>query len=324
MTSTVVPTLNISLSCEIDGGFVSDMTVFAGPSKHAKSIFALVMAKAYLDKYPDSVLLFYDCEFGTPEGYFISIGIDMDRVIHIPFGNIEELKIDMVKQFVGLTRGDKVITVIDSLGNAPSKKELEDAIDGKNVADMSRAKQINSLLRMITPYFSIKNIHCVVVAKTYKEQSLFPKDIVAGGQGIMFAADNLFILGKQQEKDGSELTGYNFIINVEKSRFCREKSKIPIQLKFEEGFSKYSGLLDIALDIGRVVKPSNGYYSRVDSEGIIEDKKWRSKASETSEFWNVLLNDDTFKEAIGKRYKISNGNMFTQDDNLDLNDLETI
>ena len=72
--STYVPCLNIALSGELDGGIYPGVTMIAAPSKHFKSALALTMAKAYLDKYDDSMLLFYDSEFGTPPSYFESFG----------------------------------------------------------------------------------------------------------------------------------------------------------------------------------------------------------------------------------------------------------
>jgi len=55
------------------------------------------------------------------------------------------------------------------------------------------------------------------------EQALYPKTIMSGGTGPMYSANTVFFIGKQQEKDGTEVVGYNFIINVEKSRYVREK-----------------------------------------------------------------------------------------------------
>ena len=129
--------------------------------------------------------------------------------------------------------------VVDSVGNLASKKEVEDASEGKSVADMTRAKQMKSLFRMVTPHLTIKDIPMVVVNHTYSEIGLFPKQIVSGGTGLIYSADNIFIIGRQQEKDGNEVTGFNFIINVEKSRFVREKSKIPIEVSFEGGSGLY-------------------------------------------------------------------------------------
>ena len=244
MITTGVPMVNVALSGNLDGGLTPGLTMWAGPSKHFKTAFSLLMAKSYMDKYSESVLLFYDSEFGTPQAYFDTFGIDTERVIHTPLTDIEQLKFDIMKQLEGIDRGDRVMIIIDSIGNLASKKEVDDALEGKSVADMTRAKQMKSLFRMITPHLTIKDIPMVVVNHTYSEIGLFPKQIVSGGTGIYYSADNIFIIGRQQEKEGTEVVGYNFIVNVEKSRFVREKSKIPVEVTFEGGISKWSGLLD--------------------------------------------------------------------------------
>ena len=228
MISTAVPAINIALSGKLDGGLTPGLTMWAGPSKHFKTAFSLLMAKSYLDKYEDAALLFYDSEFGTPQSYFDSFGIDTDRVLHTPLTNIEQLKFDIMQQLTELERGEHLIIVIDSIGNLASKKEVEDALEGKSVADMSRAKQVKSLFRMVTPHLNLKDIPMIVVNHTYMEIGMFPKAIVGGGTGSYYSADNIFIIGRQQEKEGTEIVGYNFIINVEKSRYVKEKSKIPI------------------------------------------------------------------------------------------------
>ena len=317
MITTSVPAINIALSGRIDGGLTPGLTMFAGPSKHFKTLFSLICAKAYLDKYDDAVLLFYDSEFGTPQAYFTSVGIDMERVVHTPLTDIEQLKFDAMQQLQGLERGDHLIIVIDSIGNMASKKEVEDALDGKSVADMSRAKQLKSLFRMITPHLTLKDIPMVVVNHTYMEIGLFPKAIVGGGTGSYYSADNIYIIGRQQEKTGTEITGYNFIINVEKSRHVREKSKIPVEVSFTGGISRWSGLLDIALESGHVTKPSNGWYTRVNGvTGEIEEKKWRQKDTDSKEFWLQVLQDKTFSDWIKNRYQVAHGNMLTEMDDV--------
>ena len=221
----------------MDGGVAPGLTVLAGPSKHFKTSFALIMASAYLKRYDDAVLLFYDSEFGSPQSYFQNFDIDTNRVLHSPITNVEELKFDIISQLEGLDRGDKVVIVIDSIGNLASKKELEDAINEKSVADMSRAKALKGLFRMITPYLNMKDIPLLAVNHTYKEIGLFPKDVVSGGTGIYYSADNIWILGRQQDKQGTEIKGYHFVINVEKSRYVREKSKIPISVSWTVVFN---------------------------------------------------------------------------------------
>lgn len=310
VVSTDIPMVNVALSGKLDGGLTPGLTMWAGPSKHFKTAFSLLMASAYLKKYPEAILLFYDSEFGTPVKYFETFEIDMDRVLHTPLTDIEQLKFDIMQQLQNINRGDKLIIVLDSIGNLASKKEVEDALEGKSVADMSRAKQVKSLFRMVTPHLTLKDIPMVVVNHTYKEIGMFPKDIVGGGTGSYYSADNIYILGRQQEKDGSELTGYNFIINVEKSRYVKEKSKIPIAVSFEGGIQKYSGLLDVALEGGFVVKPSNGWYSKVNLEtGEISPSKVRFDSTQTEDFWKDILNDQKFKEYVKKRYEIAYSNI---------------
>jgi len=318
MIPTAIPIINVALSGRLDGGLTPGLTMWAGPSKHFKTAFSLLMARAYLDKYPDAALLFYDSEFGTPQSYFETFGIDMDRVLHTPVTDVEQLKFDIMQQLQNIQRNDHLIIVIDSIGNLASKKEVEDALDGKSVADMSRAKQMKSLFRMVTPHLTLKDIPMVVVNHTYKEIGLYPKDIVGGGTGSYYSADNIFILGRQQEKEGTEVVGYNFIINVEKSRYVKEKSKIPVSVSFDGGISKWSGLLDLALDSGHVTKPSNGWYAKTG-----EEKKYRVKETDTKEFWMSILTDKAFYDFVKQKYSIGVSNMVNIDE-LDkaLEDLE--
>ena len=131
MVPTDVPMMNVALSGSVDGGLAPGLTVLAGPSKHFKTSFGLIMASAYLKKYKDAVLLFYDSEFGSPQAYFEQFDIDTSRVLHTPITNVEELKFDLIGQLENIERGDKIIVMIDSVGNLASKKELEDAINEK-------------------------------------------------------------------------------------------------------------------------------------------------------------------------------------------------
>jgi len=303
-----VPMLNVALSGKLDGGLTPGLTVFAGPSKHFKTAFALLLAKSYMDKYDDSVVLFYDSEFGSPQSYFESFGIDTSRVLHTPVTDVEQLKHDSMQQLNSIERGDRVIFIIDSVGNLASRKEVEDSLSGKSVADMSRAKQLKSLFRMITPHLAIKDIPMVVVNHTYKEIGLYPRDIVSGGTGVYYSADNIYIIGRQQEKDTTGLTGYNFIINVEKSRYVREKTKIAVEVSFEGGITKWSGLMDVALNGGFVTKPSNGWYSRKD-----EDQKFRMKDTYTKDFWLPIVSSMDFQNYVETKFKSSSANLMTGD-----------
>ena len=307
MAPTQVPMVNVALSGRIDGGLTPGLLVLAGPSKHFKSAFALLMAGAYMQRNPDAVLLFYDAEFGTPQAYFESFGIDMERTVHTPITNVEELKFDISQQLDKVEKGEKVIIVIDSVGNLASKKEVEDALDGKSVADMSRAKALKSLFRIVTPHLNLKDIPLIAVNHTYKEIGLFPKDVVSGGTGIYYSADTIWIVGRQQDKVGTEIQGYHFVINIEKSRHVREKSKIPISVSYEGGIVKWSGLMDVAEKGGYLRKPKVGWYEAVNPETgeVISEKLMRAKeVNDNKEFWLMMFEKTDFAKYIKNSFSI--------------------
>ena len=120
-----------------------------------------------------------------------------------------------------------------------------------------------------------------------------------------YSADNIWIIGRKQEKQGTEIKGYHFIINVEKSRFVREKSKVPISVTWEGGIETYSGLLDVALAGNYVAKPSNGWYCRVDKQtGELLDPKVRAAQTLEKEFWEPIFASTDFKKFIKGHYQI--------------------
>ena len=305
MVTTDVPMINVALSGSVDGGLAPGLTVLAGPSKHFKTSFGLIMAAAYLKRHKDAVLLFYDSEFGSPQAYFEQYNIDTSRVLHTPIANVEELKFDLIGQLENIERKDKVVIMIDSVGNLASKKELEDAINEKSVADMSRAKALKGLFRMTTPYLNMRDIPLIAVNHTYMEIGLFPKAVVSGGTGIYYSADNIWIIGRQQDKQGTEIKGYHFVINVEKSRYVKEKSKIPISVSWDGGVQSYSGLLDVGLAGNYVAKPSNGWYCRVDRDtGELVDPKVREKDTLDPGFWKPIFDETDFKSYIKSKFAI--------------------
>lgn len=307
---TDIPALNLALSGDLKGGLTSGTTVIAGPSKHFKTMFSLAMGAAYLRKYPEAVMLFYDTEFGSPEAYFDVFGIDKKRVVITPVTDIAEMTHDITRQLSACERGDKVFILIDSIGNVASNKEVQDALDNKQVADMTRAKQIKSLFRIVTPQLNLKDIPLVAINHTYQTLELYSKSVVSGGTGIYYSADTILIVGRQQEKQSAsnpEVIGYNFILNVEKSRFLKEKSKIPISVTWENGINKWSGLFEMGLALGAVQEAKKGSYYRVDPEtGEVDDTTAHKKRAlqNDSEFWRAMLRNEKFVQAVSDAYRL--------------------
>ena len=294
--STSLPMLNIAFSAKPNGGFTSGLTVLAGESKTFKTMLGLLSMKAYMDKYPESIVLFYDSEYGSTPEYLKQFNIDLERIIHIPIQHIEELKFDLTKRLNEISEKDRVFIFMDSLGNLASKKEVEDAENEKSVADMSRAKAIKSLFRIITPTLTIKNVPCFVVMHVYKTMDMFPKTVVSGGSGTIYSANQIFIITKSQEKDGTVLAGNKFTINIEKSRYLREKAKLPFIVTYDKGINKYSGLMDMCLDLGYIEKATAISYLIPSLFG--EDKFKRKELEKNKEIWEKIFLDQKFLDTV--------------------------
>lgn len=196
-----VPLMNVALSGQMDVGFQSGITIFAGPSRHYKSLYCLTMLNQWFKHNinpEEAVAILFDTEYGITDDYLQSfpyIVKYMDRIIHMPVNTVEELRHEIAIQIETLydeyktsykkapksTQKPNVFLMVDSIGQVASKKETIDAVDNKSTADMTRAKQIKSLFRIITSKVKMLGIPTVIVAHTYSEMSLFPKQVVSGG-----------------------------------------------------------------------------------------------------------------------------------------------
>jgi len=239
----------------------------------------------------------------------------MLRIVHTPITNIEELKHDLVAQLEGFNREDKVCIIVDSVGNLASNKEVQDAKDKKSVADMTRAKALKSLFRIVTPYLTVKDIPLIAINHTYKTQELYSKDVVSGGTGIYYSAGDIWIIGRQQDKDEKtkKVEGYNFIINIEKSRLVREKMKIPISVSYEHGINKWSGLLENAIEAGLIIKPIAGRYERKDGK-FAGQRYTESVILNHDELWKELLEKTDFPQFIANKYAASGSGVLIQEE----------
>jgi RecA/RadA recombinase len=311
MSPTTVPMINVALSGEVDGGLMPGLLMLAAPSKHFKSLFALLLASAYMRKYPDGVILFYDSEFGSPDSYFDAFYVDKSRVIHTPILDIEQLKLDVLKQLNALKKGDRVFFLIDSIGNLASKKETADAEKDHSASDTgNRAKELKSLWRLVRPHLTIKELPMVAINHTYKTIETHSKTVVGGGTGGYYSSDDIWIISREQEKESKTgpLQGFTFNVRIEKSRKVQEGLKIPVTVTFDKGIHQWSGLFDLAVEAGYIHR-SGAWYWTIDPETgeIMGGKKFqRSNVENDGDFWIDLFMKTDLKTYIKQKFLLDN------------------
>jgi hypothetical protein len=160
-----------------------------------------------------------------------------------------------------------------------------------------KIKSINKIGKQPVYDITVKDVH----------HYCLENGVVTHNTSLTYSSNQIFVITKSQEKDSDgDLEGWKFTINIHKSRTVREKSKFPFVVKYDGGIQTYSGLLDIGLDLGFVMKPSNGWFSRVNLEtGELEPKKWRRADTDCSEFWTPLLKNKLVREKFEKAFVLS-------------------
>ena len=76
---------------------------------------------------------------------------------------------------------DKVIIVLDSLGNLTSEKEREDTLSGSQKADFTKAKDTKAMFRVCATPIAKLQIPWIVVNHVYQSMSFIPQNIQAMG-----------------------------------------------------------------------------------------------------------------------------------------------
>jgi len=106
------------------------------------------------------------------------------------------------------------------------------------------------------------------------------------------------------------------VINVEKSRYVKEKSKIPITVNYEGGINRWSGLLDVAIDGGYIAKPKVGWYARVDKETgeVLAPNMRAGDIVDNADFWKAVFKETDFAKYIKERYSIAHGAILSEDE----------
>jgi len=152
----------------------------------------------------------------------------------------------------------------------------------------------------------MKDLPCVLINHIYMTMEMYSKVVIPGGTAMTYLPNQIFVITKSQEKDGTELLGYKFTINIHKSRFVKEKSKFPFTALYEKGLMRWSGLFEIAEEGGFIIKPKVGWFQEVDpTTGEIFDKLYRRGDIENSDkFWNHMINETSFPEFVKTRYTL--------------------
>ncbi len=255
------------VSGSIFGGVSSNkITAIAGESSTGKTFFSLAVVKNFLDNNPDGYCLYFDTEAAVNKPLLESRGIDMKRLVVVNVVTIEEFRTKALKAvdiYLKTPIEDRkpCMFVLDSLGMLSTEKEIRDALDDKQVRDMTKSQLVKGAFRMLTLKLGQANIPLIVTNHTYDViGSYVPTKEMGGGSGLKYAASTIIYLTKKKEKDGKEIIGNIIKAKTHKSRLSKENQDVSIRLYYDErGLDRYYGLLELG-ELGGMWKNVAGRY----------------------------------------------------------------
>ncbi len=252
------------ISGSIFGGVSSNrITAIAGESSTGKTYFSLAVVKNFLDTNPDGYCLYFDTEAAVNKGLLESRGIDTTRLVVVNVVTIEEFRSKALKAvdiYLKTTEEDRkpCMFVLDSLGMLSTEKEIKDALDDKQVRDMTKSQLVKGAFRMLTLKLGQANIPLIVTNHTYDViGSYFPTKEMGGGSGLKYAASTIIYLSKKKEKDGKEVVGNIIKCKAQKSRLTKENSIVETRLYYDRGLDRYYGLLELGEKHGVFTRKGN-------------------------------------------------------------------
>ena len=255
------------VSGSIFGGVSGNkITAIAGESSTGKTFFSLAVVKNFLDSNPDGYCLYFDTEAAVNKSLLADRGIDLNRLVVINVVTIEEFRVKALKavdKYIKMPIEDRqpCMFVLDSLGMLSTEKEIRDALDDKQVRDMTKSQLVKGAFRMLTLKLGQANIPLIVTNHTYDViGSYVPTKEMGGGSGLKYAASTIIYLSKKKEKDGKEIIGNLIKAKTHKSRLSKENKEVNIRLYYDErGLDRYYGLLELG-EIGGIWKNVAGRY----------------------------------------------------------------
>jgi RecA/RadA recombinase len=280
-TETYVDTgsyiFNALVSGSIFGGVSGNkITAIAGESSTGKTFFSLAVVKNFLDTHPDGYCLYFDTEAAVNKSLLESRGIDTSRLIVVNVVTIEEFRSKALKAVdiylkKPVEERKPCIFVLDSLGMLSTEKEITDALNNKQVRDMTKSQLVKGAFRMLTLKLGQANVPLIVTNHTYDVIGAYvPTKEMGGGSGLKYAASTIIYLSKKKEKDGTEVVGNIIKAKTAKSRLSKENKDVEIRLYYDKrGLDRYYGLLELG-EIGGLWKNVAGRYE-------IEGKKIYAK-----------------------------------------------
>jgi len=308
-TGSLVLDFIISGRMDGSGGWpLGSFAEISGDEATGKTFCALQTVASFQRRFGDKCFIFYDdIEGGINPEFARKIGVDLDSATFLCTSMHEDVVIELTKEvFEFLAKqvdpsarakynevaksgfscsysiwecfqrirgiclhpdfsGLRKLFVIDSLANLAGESETE---KGFTVVDQGhRAKEVRQGIRAISPYILNGNLLLVINHVIYSQSG----KTTSTGKGFDFASNvRLQFTRPTPIREGGRIVGVELHAHCLKTRWAPPFQEAHIELYWEKGVPKYSGVIPKLVEFGVLIQKGGWYYLPGDEKAMRE------------------------------------------------------
>lgn len=318
---TGIMALNRIISGSVYGGIPSGRTiVFAGPPSVGKSLISMSTAGNALNKNKYNTVIFFDSEGGANEDMAKNAGvIDTSLIEHILVESAEDATTKILQTYELLKaqkekdKDFKALLILDSLGGLVPTKVYTDAQKDKQVQDQgNRARLLNTMVKACMIPAVKTNSSIIFLNHVYESPGeMYVSKIKdqSGGLGSQYVStvniqcEKLYVKPEKDEEADTFYKGNRLSFITCKNRLVCPFYEAQINLDFNNGFFRYDGLFDAAVEYGYIQTPTQGYFI---VPSYSDTKLRKSEIMTNEKIWETFIGefDKTSQEKM-KYSKVS-------------------